>query len=197
METIRYIDETHQYFDIATDVELISVTTRLKDEGFYDFLDRIPDIKYYQELGTAYHNAIALYLTGNLKKVSPQLEGYVDGARAYLKSVEAEILAVEETLGYLSMKTAGRPDLIIRSRGVVTIPDWKRSFCKPYALQLAGYRVLHNISRLEDNPVVNIEAVMLDGKGGFKLADRKHYPSNLDNMFISMVNWQNSKGRFV
>lgn len=192
MDNIRFEEKEHRYFD-ENGVELISVTTRLKAEGFYDFLNRIKNIEYYQELGTAYHKAIHLYLTNNLKSVSPQLEGYVDGAIKYLKSVEAEILEVENTIGYLPMLTAGKPDLIIRARGVKILPDWKRSMSKSYFLQLAGYKFLHNISRIDEPSVEDIEIVILDGAGGYKLVARDKYPINAENAFVSMTNWQNYK----
>lgn len=192
---ITYKDETHQYW--IDGIECRSVSTRLKDEGFYKHFEFVPNIEYYLTLGRAYHKVIQLHLTNNLKKFDPMLQPYLDGAIKYLKDVDAEILGVEEMVGFLPMLTAGRMDLRARIRGVIKVVDWKRSFSKPYPLQLAGYRFLWNISRPEEEPIEGIEAVMLDGKGGYSLAGRDKYPPILETAFVSLVNWQNSKGMFI
>lgn len=139
-------DETeHKYF--FDGVEIPSVTTILKDEGFIDptYYD-----EYSRTRGKYVHKACALWDRNvlDLETLDPIIKSYLGGWTAFLKDSKFKIIDIEkriEPLGGLGF--AGTPDRIGWLNGDLAVIDIKTGKPEQWtALQLAGYEILRGDS---------------------------------------------------
>lgn len=96
---------------------------------------------FYLERGKAAHEAIRLWLEGDLDEstVDEQVRPYLQSAQAFCELVGFEPIAAEIPLHCSITRTAGTPDAIGFSRAGILLPDWKCGPHQPgYAVQVGG-----------------------------------------------------------
>jgi hypothetical protein len=157
------LDDVHRYW--LGDRELLGTTRLLKQVGLVDsewFTDE------GRLRGQYVHEAIQLDLEHDLGSVDPGILGYVDAARAFLRDAGAEVVAVERLLADPMLGIGGRPDLIGRCFGHVTIVDWKCGTpARWHRYQSATYKHLVLVNKVVPDPLIDAYAVYLDDKGHY------------------------------
>lgn len=119
---------------------------------------RVPirTLNHKRDLGMAFHEAIRLYLHGDLDEnsIDPQLVKPIEAFDDWTEQFTGEtfISIIEKPVYHPKLKYCGKPDLVTES----TIYDWK---LRPYnkvtdPLQMAGYKELYTNTNIIDELVV-------------------------------------------
>lgn len=187
MSKLRFVEETHQYFLMSEEgnviAELPALTNILKAVGI---------IKYYRNSEAAMHRGKAVHKTleyldaNNLKSYDPQIEGCV---QAYLKFKEEKNLLswadnIIEEPTYHKQKLYGcTPDRVVGT----TVLDMKTGGSEQWhALQLTGCADAlksqgMNIDRLWD--------VYLKDNGKFEIAEVEEDLTNVWDGILQTYRW--------
>lgn len=178
---LRFIEETHQYFD--GDIELPSVTSIVSiygedtDENLEDVMDAAA------ERGTTCHKILEMLLTSNSDIEYPSAyDGYVDAIMLFLSEHTIVPYAIETPIGSVKLYAAGTPDILCEFDGVLTVLDWK--FVSQIAKtkvksQLNGYLEIYG-----DNGIFpeQLLAVQFLNTGLYRI-----YPVSIDNTEFYMA----------
>ena len=154
-------DDEHRYF--LGRLELPGVTTVLETLGLRD---KYPHSNAPRE-GTAVHLATALHDQGELERVGPALEPYLDEYKRFLAMYHPEFLRIEQMLYHPVLMYACQIDreaIITGKRFVIylKLSDYKVARCTD--LQTMAYAVLVS-NRPEDALSITRAAVRLSSKG--------------------------------
>jgi len=155
------LDEAHRYW-AENGRELDGCTSTLKSVGLIDASHYTEEARLR---GTYVHEMVHMDLDGDLDDttIDPDLGGYLDAARAYVRDVNLSVLHVELPLGCLVRGIAGKPDVIGKIGTRDTLVDWKTGSYEPWhRYQSAWYehlaRVNGFVSGLVDRVVVYLAA---------------------------------------
>jgi hypothetical protein len=123
-----------------------SVTQIIADAGLYGDAARY-FTEYAAERGSFVHKAIELYLAGTLDEstVDPAIQGYLDAFVKFIGDTNFYPTHSEQVFYSVTLRVAGRPDLIGPLNNHAAIIDIKTSITPSpvTGIQLAGYEYLY------------------------------------------------------
>ncbi len=129
--------------------------------------------EWHMERGTQIHVAAKLIAEGKIPIVDPQIQGHVDGVRAFMGREVRNVIAAEVSVYCTKTLYGGTLDLIAEINSVgLCIVDYKASGCEyRTALQMCAYAMAW-----DDKSIKYGVMVLLDGDGKYrcktvKLAD--------------------------
>jgi hypothetical protein len=121
----RFDALNHVYTAIDTGEELPHITGMLEHTGWVDSRWYTEDSR---ERGSAVHRLTADYTLGAIGAIEDVVSRYAGWLHAYadfMRRVRPTVIAVEEPIAHLHYRYAGRPDLIARLYGLLSVVEGK------------------------------------------------------------------------
>jgi len=171
------LDDSHRYWTPAGR-ELDGCTSTLKSVGLIDTRHYTEEAR---QRGTFVHDLVHMDLDGELDAttIDPDLAGYLDAARAYIRDADIAVFHVEQPMACLVRGIAGKPDLVGKRGGRHRVVDWKTGSYEPWhRYQTAWYEHLARVNGFVLG-VVDRVVVYLAADGTYQ-----------EKLFQERIDWQ-------